>query len=113
MCASQEEAWEQAVQEAGWPANAVPSRLPNLPLRPGSQSPFGPPGFHESWEGIYEDEAGELQVHPNTIHLDPYGHYFADNGTVIPPHYGVNPSGGTQTSMHFAWPSSHDPRTNR
>jgi hypothetical protein len=68
---------------------------------PGSQAPTGPRGTRTE---VQSTDTGDI------VHHDPYGTRYQD-GSVTPPHYGVERDG--QPTIHQTYPSPHDPRTNR
>jgi len=98
---SEEEAKATAFDRAGFPESEAYGA--KVPLKPLSQSPRGPRGDRTVWEHPYND---------NVVSHDPYGHRFNDGGEPIPPHYGVN-GPGIDGTIHYTYPSSHDPLTNR
>ena len=98
---SQSAARRAARREAGMGKNGGVEQLPDQPLRPGSQAPTGPRGTRTE---VQSTDTGDI------VHHDPYGTRYQD-GSVTPPHYGVDRDG--QPTIHHTYPSPHDPRTNR
>ena len=90
-----------ARREAGMGKHGGVEQLPDQPLRPGSQAPTGPRGTRTE---VQSTDTGDI------VHHDPYGTRYQD-GSVTPPHYGVDRDG--QPTTHHTYPSPHDPRTNR
>jgi hypothetical protein len=76
-------------------------QLPDQPLRPGSQSPTGERGVRTE---VRSTDTGDV------VHHDPYGTRY-DDGTVTPPHYGVDRPG--LPTVHYTYPTTHNPKTNR
>ena len=98
---SQSAARRAARREAGMGKHGGVEQLPDQPLRPGSQAPTGPRGTRTE---VQSTDTGDI------VHHDPYGTRYQD-GSVTPPHYGVERDG--QPTIHHTYPSPHDPRTNR
>jgi len=98
---SQGAARRAAQREAGMGKHGGRQQLPDQPLRPGSQSPTGERGVRTE---VRSTDTGDV------VHHDPHGTRYED-GTVTPPHYGVNRPG--TSTVHHTYPSNYDPRTNR
>jgi RHS repeat-associated protein len=104
-CPSKAAARRAADREAGIGKHGQREPLPPEPLRPLSRSPTGEPGMRESWTNP------ERPPHDRpTVHNDPYGHRFGD-GSTIAPHYQVDHP--TRPTVHFTYPSAHNPQLNR
>jgi hypothetical protein len=104
---SQPAARRAADRDAGMGVHGGREELPDQPLRAGSQSPTGERGVRTETKST---DTGDV------VHHDPYGTRY-DDGTVTPPHYGVdrNPAGprAGEPAVHHTYPSDHDPTNNR